>query len=184
MTEPTVITGNSEAEIGQQIAAYFGKEGSAFQHALSIQHGGQTVLLEIDIDPGGGFESGYATTRFSAPVEPAAGFAFTIYPEGFLADVGKLFGLQDEIIGYPEFDKKLIIKTDDKEKVHALFNNETTRQALTALQSFNLQLQRGDEENSTGALILEIEEGMTEGAGLVKLYLVFNQVLTAINKIV
>ena len=92
-----------------------------FQHSLTLQQGEGQVLLEIDIDPGGGFESGYATTRFSAPVQLATDFAFTIHPEGFLADFAKLFGLQDEVIGYPEFDKKVIIKTNEQRKGNTYF---------------------------------------------------------------
>ena len=138
-------------------------------------------MLEIDIDPGGGFESGYATTRFSAPVAQQDDFAFTIHPEGFLADVGKLFGLQDEIIGYPEFDKKVIIKTNNKERVHALFSKESTRQILSGLPNFNLQIKNGNEENTSNILVLEMEEGITEGPALVQLYCVFYGLLTALN---
>ena len=109
MQEPITIHGQNDAAIHQQLAAYLAQQENAFAHTIHLQQGEATILLEIDIDPGGGFESGYATTRFSAPVVLQQPFLFTIYPEGFLADLGKLFGLQDEVIGYPEFDKKLII---------------------------------------------------------------------------
>lgn len=181
MTEPIEISGNSAAEIEQGLFDYFGNGESLLQQVISLQQGGQTILLEIDIDPGGGFESGYATTRFSAPVVQYDDFAFTIHPEGFLADVGKLFGLQDEIIGYPEFDKKVIIKTNNKERVHALFGNESTRQILSELPNFNLQLKNGNEEKTGNILVLEIEEGITDGRALGQLYRVFDGLLKALN---
>src|SRR5688500_16243068 len=103
MQERTLIKGNDKETLVQSLATYFAQQQDAFQHALTLQQGERQVLLEIDIDPGGGFESGYATTRFSTPVQLEHDFAFTIHPEGFLADFAKLFGLQDEVIGYPEF---------------------------------------------------------------------------------
>ncbi|MGV3656557.1 MAG: hypothetical protein ACO1NX_01335, partial [Chitinophagaceae bacterium] len=127
MMEETIINAHSEAEITERLADYLQREGDSFQHRVRLQQGGKNVLLNIDIDPGGGFESGYATTRFSAPVAATNDFAFTIHPEGFLSDFAKLFGLQDEVVGYPEFDKKVIIKTNNAEKVKQVFSDAATR---------------------------------------------------------
>ena len=84
MIEPTLITGANEAEIASNLTAHLQQQPETFQHIIALQQQDSRVLLEVDIDPGGGFESGYATTRLSAPVTIESHFAFTIYPEGFL----------------------------------------------------------------------------------------------------
>ena len=182
MEEQIAITGNSEAEIQQNLTAYLQQQQEAFEHRLIIlQPQGKRVLLEIDIDPGGGFESGYATTRFSAQVTVKDDFAFTIHPEGFLADFAKLFGLQDEVVGYPEFDEKVIIKTNNKEKVKAVFADANTRQLLSTLDAFNLRLHGQDDVDTEHLLILEIEEGLTEPAPLMNLYKAFSNILMQVE---
>ena len=181
MMETTIIDAPTKEEVTRQLTAYLQQNADAFQHRVSLQQDGKSVLLDIDIDPGGGFESGYATTRFVAPVASASDFAFTIHPEGFLSDFAKLFGLQDEVVGYPEFDEKVIIKTNDKEKVKAIFSNEALRQTFSTLSSFNLQLGHEGDESSQKMLSLEIEEGITEPAALLPLYAAFVQVLNAVE---
>ena len=183
MMETRVINAASEAEITDQLKAYLRREGDAFQHRVCLQDGEKNILLDIDIDPGGGFESGYATTRFSAPVASSGDFAFTIHPEGFLSDFAKLFGLQDEVVGYPEFDKKVIIKTNDAGKVKTVFSDAATRQAITTLSTFNLQLGNSNAEENTKKLTLEIEEGITDPAALLPLYHTFRKVLEQVEKI-
>lgn len=173
MQERTLITGNNKETMVQNLSTYFGQQPEAFQHSLTLLQGERQVLLEIDIDPGGGFESGYATTRFSAPVQIQNDFAFTIHPEGFLADFAKLFGLQDEVIGYPEFDKKVIIKTNNKEKVTSIFKDAGTRQVFATLENYTLQLQQGGETDSQRLLLLNIEEGITDGTTVGQLYQAF-----------
>lgn len=181
MTEPTLITANSEEEIALNLTAYLQRQSEAFQHMVALQQNGRRILLEVDIDPGGGFESGYATTRLSAPVAEGGDFAFTIHPEGFLADFAKLFGLQDEVVGYPEFDEKVIIKTNHKEKVRAVFADETTRQILSMLSNFTLQLRI--EDDGRRLLQLELEEGITDPASIMNLYKTFLNVLEQVEKI-
>ncbi len=180
MMEETLLNAPNETEMAQQLTAYLQREGDAFQHRVRLQQGRKSILLNIDIDPGGGFESGYATTRFSATVAAVSDFAFTIHPEGFLSDFAKLFGLQDEVVGYPEFDKKVIIKTNDAEKVKHVFSDAALRQTLTSLSSFNLQLGSKDEEG-TKELALEIEEGITDAAALLPLYQLFYQILESVE---
>ena len=175
MNEPILITGQSEEEMALHLTAHLQQHAAALHHTIALQQGHRRVLVEVDIDPGGGFESGYATTRLSAPVTLDSDFAFTIHPEGFLADFAKLFGLQDEVIGYPEFDDKVIIKTNNKQKVKALFADEGVRKTLAALTQYNLQLQAPNETDTVRLLLLEVEEGITEPAALMNLYRTFMQ---------
>ena len=58
-------------------------------------HGNRKIVLEIDIDLGGGFESGYETTVFSADLHTAPAFRFAIHEQHFTDEIGKFFGVEE-----------------------------------------------------------------------------------------
>lgn len=142
------------------------------------------MLLYIDIDPGGGFESGYTTTLFSAPVQTPDDFELTVHEQGLLEEAGKLFGMQDAIIGYPELDKKLLIKTNDAARVKGLFADETVRDVFQSLQDFTLQVVRrtaGDDDKKESFLELNIEEAIIHPDRLRKIYRAFFRILVLLE---
>jgi len=69
-------------------------------------------------------------TRIRAPYVNKDGFRFTIYREGLFSKIGKLFGMQDIQVGYPEFDNAYIIKGNDEYKVQMFFANPRIRQLI------------------------------------------------------
>lgn len=69
-------------------------------------------------------------TRIRAPYVNKDSFRFTIYRKGFFSDLGKMLGMQDVEVGYPEFDEAFIIKGNDEQKLRELFANERIRQLL------------------------------------------------------
>lgn len=62
-------------------------------------------------------------TRMRAPFVSQTGFRFTVYPEGFLAAIGKFFGLQDLEIGDAFFDKRYLVKSNDPALVRRLLSD-------------------------------------------------------------
>jgi hypothetical protein len=137
-TEPKIISGN-EDEIWQQITSDF-REGDLLEYRAIIQQQNTRVLLDIDIDLGGGFEGGYESTMLRSPLKPNNNFRFAIHEEGFIDEVGKFFGMQDVVIGYPEFDKKVLIKANDEAKVKPLFADTSVREVFQSLDDFTLEL--------------------------------------------
>src|SRR5438270_10532687 len=110
------FSGQTEKEIWEKLCEALKYEDGIPGYQAVIEKGNRTIFLDIDIDPGGGFENGDASTSFRSGIETEGDFRLVVYNENLIADVGKFFGMQDVIIGYPEFDKKVIIKTNDPER--------------------------------------------------------------------
>lgn len=180
MQEEKVITGHSEEEIWQQVTRDLqGRE--IFEYRAVLQQAGLRIILHIDIDLGGGFESGYAITRFQAPVL-AGGFEFYLRPEHIFDEAAKWLGMQDVPTGYPEFDEHFIIKTNNEAKVKAVFADPQVRKVLCALPHGTVELKPADIENEKATLLqLIIEEGITDPARLRSVYHTFLLVLTAVE---
>jgi len=79
-------------------------------------------------------------TRMRAPFINKDGFRFKIFNENFFTNIGKLFGMQDIVVGYPEFDNKFIIQGNNLDKVKALFDSETIRNLLTKVDKVQFEI--------------------------------------------
>lgn len=173
-------TGTTEEQIWSQIATDIDEDILEY-HAV-IKQGYVNIYLDIDIDLGGGFEGGYATTNYRAPLNITS-FEFAIHEEHFTDEIGKFFHMQDVEIGYPDLDDHLIIKTNNVEKVKTLFTDEQTRQTFTTLENFDFGIRLHNIEDSDekqAFLELNIEDGITDIATLRNLYHAFYTVLLAI----
>lgn len=96
-------------------------------------------------------------TRMRAPYVNKDGFRFKIYRKGFFSNIGKLFGLQDIEVGFPEFDEEFIIKGNDTEKLSSLFSNPKLRELIQAQRDISLEVK--DDEGWFGT---EFPEGVDE----------------------
>jgi len=83
-------------------------------------------------------------TRIRAPYVNKDGFRFNIYREGLFGKIGKLFGMQDIQVGYPEFDNSYIIKGNDDYKVRMLFSNPRIRELIQYLPNIHFQVKDDD----------------------------------------
>ena|SRR5579875_1519038 len=180
-----LIAGNNEEEIWQQINKDLNKDEDIWQYQAAIEQGGQKIFLNIDIDPGGGFESGYSTTTFTAPLLASDDFNFAIHEEHFTDDIGKFFGMQDVVIGYPSFDDRFIIKTNNAAKAKAVFSNADVRETLLQLSPFTFAIMHHDADNNQAPSFLElnIEDGITDTKALRKIYHAFYLVLQVLNEV-
>jgi hypothetical protein len=169
-----IIAGSTADEIWAQIANDFQGADILEYNAVIQQEGLPETLLEIEIDLGGGFEGGYEWTRFSGPVAVPADFRFALHHEGFLDKAGKLIGLEDKAIGYDDFDKEFIIKTNDEDKAKAAFADASVRSFFQALEDFNLHITHHEE--TAPMLELEIERGVTDATELRTIYEAFIKV--------
>jgi hypothetical protein len=130
------IFGPSREEIWRQLSSEIGAQyvESSFLKGSKVQihHGQWTITLDM-------FYCNKITyTRIRAPYINKDRFQFTIYRKGFFSDLGKLLGMQDVEVGYPEFDEDFIIKGNDKQKLRALFANPKIRQLLEMQPSVHL----------------------------------------------
>lgn len=179
MDEERIFYGKNEEEVWNRLDMDL-QEADLLHYKAAVEQGTQKVYLDIDIDPGGGFESGFSTTILSAPLRAHNGFRFAVHTKHITDAIGKLFGMQDVVIGYADFDDKLIIKTNNEAKVKSLFSDASVRAILLSLPYFTLEI---TEENVTegeqkiNILRLYIEEAITQPARLRPVYHTFMQLL-------
>ncbi len=182
-----MIAANNEETVWKRITADLTKENPPLQYHVLIYHDIHKIQLDIDIDPGGGFESGFETTTLTAVLPDLNGFRFALHHEDFLDLIGKLFGLEDKEIGYPEFDNALIIKTNDVEITKSIFSDKSARQLFQSLTAFILHTDKRNINEDTDAkeciLEFEIERGIVDIIELRRIYAAFAAVLTAIESI-
>ena len=161
-----------------------------FQHRSVTDHNGVPITLVIDMDPGGGFEGGFEFTSISAPVPVQFtsikatitgkdGFRFALHHEKVLDRIGKFFGMEDTEIGYVEFDRQLIVKTNDKVRLKKLFSDITVRKTFQSLNDFSLQINESDESK---VLEFMIDKAVTDFTELKKIYEAFIKVLDGISE--
>ncbi|GEO07723.1 hypothetical protein [Segetibacter aerophilus] len=184
MDKDNIVRGTTEEEIWQQVSNQFAQNPDPLEYKVVIEHGNQQIVLDIDIDLGGGFESGYETTSFTAPLHASTDFRFAIHQEHFTDEIGKFFGMQDVEIGYEEFDKKVIIKTNDKDKVRNVFADPSVRTVIQNLENFTFAITT--HHSSAGAenkpfLELIIETGITDLDKLRSIYSAYHFVLTKLE---
>jgi hypothetical protein len=188
MEKHKLIRAENEQDLWGQLKADLDNITFPFIYSVNIQADKKSVFLNIETDPGGGFESGFQTTSLTAPLPisfttfssaltGAKNFRFALHDESFIDKVGKFFGMEDVKTGYPEFDKKLVVKTNDVKMVKAIFFDEPTRKLFESLVGFNLHLAYYEDDNKQASLELTIDRDVTDVQELHEIYNAFVHVL-------
>ena len=177
-TELKVIKGETPDAMWQQVRTNFEGEDLLGYHVL-LDNGNTVVELDVDIDLGGGFEGGYEITRFISRLPGTNDSKFALHKEDFLDEIGKFFGMQDIKLGYDDFDKHVVVKTNDEARTKQLFADEQLRSFVLAIEDdFTLSLSTSHMEK---VLALEIEKGITDVTFLQKIYGWFVQLLNEVR---
>jgi len=142
------LFGPSRDEIWQQFATAVGgnlTEGDFWKGGrVEATHGNWTVTLDIYTVSTG--KSSVTFTRMRAPYVNPDGFHFKIYRRGIFSNLGKLLGMQDITVGYPQFDDAFIIQGNDEAKLRRLFANKKIRDLIYRQPEIQFSV-RDDEEN-------------------------------------
>lgn len=183
MDVKNIISGNTEDDIWQQVSTQFQSDPNLLSYNAIIHQGNRQIVLDIDIDLGGGFESGYETTTFTSHLSNEPGFKFAIHKEHFTDEIGKFFGIQDVVIGYEDFDKQFIIKTNDEAKIKELFSDASIRQALQSFTDFTFGITHHSSVLDNSGTFLEFftETGITDVSVLRQIYHTFFEVLQKVD---
>ena len=193
MEKYKIIRGNTEEEMWNQVKQDLAEIAYPYVYDANVMENDKTVFLSIQADLGGGFESGFQSTSFTAPVaiqfttltsrvKEEKGFRFALHDEDFIDKVGKFFGMEDVKTGYPEFDKKLIVKTNDIDKVKTVFSNEETRKTFQSLGGFNLHIAYYDHNDKHSSLELTIDRDITNVEELRSIYKAFISVIDVLEQ--
>jgi hypothetical protein len=183
MDDQRIISGKNEQAVWPLIEASLNTD--EFTYDVLIEQGGKRIQLYIDIDPGGGFEGGSELTQIKAPLPVNNEFRFAIHHQGFIDSVGKFFGMQDVETGYAEFDKKVIVGTNDAEKVHELFADTDVRDIFSKLDNFTLGIHAHHIEDSEVKhpwLEFSSDEAIDDAEQLKQIYHGFCKVLERLDR--
>lgn len=185
MNTQKIISGKTLEEAWTQIRQDLENDPDLFEYNATIEYNGKSVQLSIDIDLGGGFEGGYTLTSFSSKLRNMDDFKFELHRQDIVDGIGKFFGMHDDQIGYPEFDEKMIIHTNHREKLRSVLSEEQVRQVLLSLKGFSLSIenQESDLEGEEDEFLeLRIEEGILDADQLLAIYRAFTDILSKLDK--
>ncbi|HEX8377009.1 MAG TPA: hypothetical protein VF602_04275 [Pedobacter sp.] len=183
MNEAKIISGNTD-QIWKRIESDFNADPDVYEYSAVIEQQDRSVMLDIDIDLGGGFESGYALTRLVANLKTFDHFKFSIHPQDFIDTVGKFFGMEDVELGYAEFDKKIVVKTNDAERAKKVLSDSSMREVIQSLEDFSFHIGHHHSNNTqveSAFLELSINEGILETSRLRVIYDAFISILDKVE---
>lgn len=179
MANSTNIIANDLDGIIERIAQDYASGINLNDYHINCQVDNHYIKIDISSSPGGGEEGGYETTGIQARLLSHTPFNFVLYPEDFIISIGKLFGLQDIELGYPEFDKNIIVKTNDADKLKNVLAGEGARKILQNMSGFALKLEGDDNSN---ILDLSIQRALTDINELNQVLAMFYEILTLVDK--
>jgi hypothetical protein len=182
MPHSNIIEGQSEDEIWKVLAEQLNGEDHKNDYTAQFSTEKHCVTLHVDIHPDTVGEEGGPVTSFTAPLPDETTFRFRIIKQKIKHDIGKLFGVQDVIVGHREFDDKFLIQTNDEAKVKELLSKPEVSEALLKQEVIDFEIR----EHKIGAhketvLGLEIEGGITEPGELKAIYQPFKTVLSQLD---
>jgi hypothetical protein len=171
MSTAKVITGNAES-IWKELQADLNENPLGYQAEINLE--GRNIFFSIytSLDSGldsaipmstieppfinGNYMAGYSETYLSPDINTnLEDFTFAIHHENFIDKIGKFLGMTDVVLGYPEFDKNLIVKTNNKEKLSKIFTSGDTRKIFSNLYEFKLYISHNDEKEHHSTLEFE-----------------------------
>jgi hypothetical protein len=79
-------------------------------------------------------------TRMRAPYVNRDDFTFKIFREHLGHRLTKVLGMQDVVVGHPEFDRSFVIQGNDEKKLRMMFANPHIRQLISYQPKIHLEL--------------------------------------------
>ncbi len=182
MDEKKRFAGTSPEDAWQNFTTEVTWQESPANYRAVIHTGTHDVELETVSSPSGGEEGwGFGRTTLRAELPAQTAFRFEIVPEDVFNRIGKLFGMQDVVLGYPEFDKKVLVKTNDEQKLKSILEDSTIREVFQNLSGYTLHIDK-HEGGEGDHLHLIIQHAVISPAELQMIFDVFHRVLLALEE--
>lgn len=183
MEEAKVISGNSLEEVWQKISEDLKRTSDLFEYSAIIEQQGRSVSLDIDMELDEEFEEGYELTRFASDLKRFDDFRFNLHRQSFIDTIGKFFGLEDITTGYPDFDKKIIVKTNHPDRLKDILSVTEIRELIQSLPDFEFHIGHHHSphtEVESAYLELRIDKGIKDAE---KLQSIYNCFITVLEKV-
>lgn len=139
---------NSKQEIWRQFADELGgmHEETRRMHPGLVRawHQDWEVVLDTFVVSTGKTTTTY--TRIRAPYVNRDDFTFRIYRKHAFTGIGKAFGMQDVIVGHPEFDRDFVIQGSDEKKLQMMFDHGGIRQLIDFQPKVHFRIKEDEEQ--------------------------------------
>ncbi|MCW3081543.1 hypothetical protein [Segetibacter sp.] len=185
MPHQNIVTGESEDEVWKIIADQLNNKKDDLDYTAQFDTQNYCVTLDIDIHPDRGEDNDKPVTSFSVDLPDETEFRFKIQKQGLKHEIGKLFGMQDVVIGHREFDKKFLIQSNDADKVKELLSDTEVSEELLKHPIVDFKIrERKIGANKEIVLGLELEGGITEPNTLKSVFQPYKAVLNYLDKFI
>lgn len=153
------VFGSNRDEIWRQLSDEVGGEfvEGSFTRSSQVKVRIKEWVVTLDTFTVSTGNSSTTYTRMRAPYVNPDQFRFTIYRRSVFSPLGKLFGMQDVLIGEAAFDEAFIIKANSETKVRQLFQIAKLREMVASQPRIHLTVK--DDEGWFGK---EFPEGVDE----------------------
>lgn len=181
--EEKIIAAPTEELLWQEIDADFKTDPDPLEYHAVLEQQERRVILDIFNNHAVGFEA-VAYTTFSAYLYGRDNFRFSIHNQGFADGIGKLFGMQDFVLGFRDFDEKFMIRTNNEQKLANLFADTNVRNSLLSLPNLVFGIVEYAMEDADGKvpfLELKIDHAIINPDELRKIYNAFYSVLSQVE---
>lgn len=157
--EEKIISASNEKELWDQVANDLQRNPDPLNYQTILELNDHRVVFEIHNNHATGFEA-ESYTSFSTYLFGRDNFKFNLHTQTFTDSLGKVFGMQDVILGFGDFDDKFIIKTNDEKRVIDLFADPVVRLLLISLPNLSFGIIEYTMEDADGkAPFLELKIG-------------------------
>lgn len=182
MPHKNIIDVKSEDEVWKIIAEQLNSKEDDLDYTAQFSFKNYCVVLDIDIHPDRGDENEKPITSFSAQLDEGTDFRFNLKKQGLKHQIGKLFGMQDVIIGHADFDKQFLIQSNDEAKVKEVLSDTGVSAELLKhpVTEFKIR-ERKIGTNKEIVLDLELEGGITEPDKLKNIFQPFKIMLNHLD---
>lgn len=164
------------AQVWDDISIDLNNAASDENICLTIVEHERRILLESDPQK--------ALISLSSIMYNRSDYQFSIHSQDIIDEVSKFFGGQDVILGYPGFDKKFIVKTNQAQRTEDLFADAGVRavfESLPRLRFGIVQYLTETEDGKIPFLQLQIEERINEAQVLEQVYTAFKTLLLKVD---
>ena len=163
------ILQNSKSKVWKEISDELGgkfEKGKFFKESvLNFNFKDWIITLDTYTVIAGNTPMTY--TRMRSPFLNKENFYFNFYRENVFSSVGKLFGLQDIIIGDDYFDKKFIIQSNNEDEIKKILNNIKLKELIQTQPKISFKIK--DDEGWFGKYFPKgTDELYFECAGVIK----------------
>ena len=101
---------------------------------LHFYHGSNKITLDT-------VSGRYSTTTYvEATLDQHVNKKMVIYKEKYISKIGKILGMQDIELGYPDFDQEIIVKGSDEKFVKKVLTNEIQYLLLKQIKKLEINI--------------------------------------------